>query len=123
MDFKIEDLFKYQKNKQEHKRQVFSKVLEQCIKRIKFVNKNSNSSCIVYTIPSIIPGQPLYNISECSEYLLYELENLGFKTEAKDHQNIIISWSQPEPVEQPEKEELNMLTGLSFNTGSKRKRK
>jgi hypothetical protein len=119
MDFNIEDLFKFQKVKDDHKKQVFYKVLEQCIKRVKFVNKNSNSTCLVYTIPSLIPGQPVYNITECLEFLLKELTTKGFKAEMKDPCSIFISWETRVSDEEPS---VNILSGLTFNKGKKRKR-
>jgi hypothetical protein len=123
MDFNINELKKIQNDKNENRKKVFVIVLQQCIKRVKYISKNSNSTECWYTIPKLIVGQPLFNIEKCSEFLLEELNTLGFKTSYMHPDNIHISWkyiNDKSTLKSPQKkvdkhDDFNMLEGLNFN--------
>jgi hypothetical protein len=119
MDFNINELKKIQNEKKENRKKVFIIVLQKCINRIKYINKNSNSTECWFTIPKLIVGQPLFNIPKCSEFLLEELNTLGFKTNCIQPDNIHISWKNiidgsSSSVKKIDND-FNMLEGLNFN--------
>jgi hypothetical protein len=126
MDFNINELKKIQNDKHENRKKVFVIVLQQCIKRVKYISKNSNSTEFWFTIPKLIIGQPLFNIEKCSEFLLEELNTLGFKTNYIQPDNIHISWKYINESSLSRKKldndndndndnDFNMLEGLNFN--------
>jgi hypothetical protein len=126
MDFNINELKKIQNEKFENRKKVFIIVLGQCINRVKYINKNSNATECWYNIPKIIVGQPLFNIEKCSEFVLKELNNLGFKTNCITPDNIHISWSlvdtqnTPDTPDNPDTTDttdtqVDLLYGLNFN--------
>jgi hypothetical protein len=128
MDFDINELKKVQNEKKENRKKVFIIVLEKCIKRIKYINKNSNSTSCCYVIPKLIVGQPLFNIDKCSGFLLEELNTLGFITNFIKPDRINISWdfteSEPQKGKTDPKKgkkidnkesDFNILDGLNFN--------
>jgi hypothetical protein len=121
MNFNINDLKKIQNDKNENRKKVFIIVLEQCIKRIKYINKNSNATDFWYIVPKIIVGQPLFNIEKCCEFLLEELNILGFKTTFISPDRINISWNnindsiEYNKIDKTSDSDFNILDGLNFN--------
>jgi hypothetical protein len=118
MDFNINELKKIQNDKNKNRRKVFVIVLQQCLKRVTFINKNSNSTECWFMIPKLIVGQPLFNIEKCSEFLLEELNTLGFKTNCIQPDNIHISWKLNEDKPSGKSSipnDFDMLDGLTFN--------
>jgi len=89
----ISDLHKKARQLKERKIKIYDEVLQKCHHRIKLVSKLTplNQWCF-YIIPKVVFGIPLYNLSECVEYLIRLLTNNGFKV-AYTHPNLLlITW-------------------------------
>jgi hypothetical protein len=138
MDFNIDELSKVQKSKEETKKEVYDIILERAVKRVKFINKNSNAKKIWFLVPSIIPGKPIFNMEDCVIYLVSKLREMGFESFAKSPNHIFISWEitgekpkasdlssgnqkkGPPPKKPTElNESVDMLSGLNFNLRKK----
>lgn len=119
--FDINDLKKNRKNRLETRAKIFDNVLTQCLKKITFISKNSNATYIWYKVPLLIPGQPIFNIEECIEYLLGKLKNYGFTTNYVKPNNIYISWETilKEDNKSSDNSVNNLFKGLSFKTKKK----
>lgn len=62
-----------------------------CLKVIEYRNKHGSTS-VVYLVPSIYIGFPVYDVQEAS-YCLYKLlKKKGFKV-IQNNKKLIISWS------------------------------
>jgi hypothetical protein len=89
----IGDLHKKARELKERKIKIYDEVLQKCHHRIKLVSKLTplNQWCF-YIIPKVVFGIPLYNLSECIEYLVRLLTENGFKV-AYTHPNLLlITW-------------------------------
>jgi hypothetical protein len=87
----INQLIKNQEKKKGYKEELFKKILKQAHRRIEFCS-NSGDSFAIFTIPMYIPGYPLFDKSECSYYLIRELQENGFETTGYSDQYLFISW-------------------------------
>lgn len=66
------------------------KIYDELLKMIRFKNKNG-VVCMVYEIPVIFPGFPLYDRAEVGYKLNKLLKKKGFKT-TMDNTKIYINW-------------------------------
>ena len=79
-------------NREEHKTKTFQRCFKECLKRIEFVNQNSRNTTCWYEVPSLIPGFPIFDVIECTEYLYNKLTELGFTVKIYKPKIISISW-------------------------------
>tara|TARA_B110001469_G_C9647965_1_gene328791 strand:- start:1569 stop:2024 length:456 start_codon:yes stop_codon:yes gene_type:complete len=89
----ISDLHRKTNELKQRKIKIYDEVLQKCHHRIKLVSKLTplNQWCF-YIIPKVLFGIPLYNLSECVEYLVRLLTDNGFRV-AYTHPNLLlITW-------------------------------
>jgi hypothetical protein len=87
------ELNKQLENKKKRSKQVFEKVLEACDRRIKNAVDVRAYECI-FTVPRFVLGFPLYDLSECLEFVLRKLVAHGFITQVlEDQRSVHISWN------------------------------
>lgn len=83
------------KNKREQTRiKTFDHIIEKCHSKIKLVASQGGMN-VFFEIPYIIIGFPLYNITECVEYIVDALRKNGMLVQVLPHPNtntIYISW-------------------------------
>jgi len=94
----ITDLQNNIKEKEKQTKKVFKEVLLDCYAKIKKRNNfneslNSNPY-IIFKVPPLIVGQPLYNYEDLLKYLIKQLQKGGFNVLInKEHGvNLYISW-------------------------------
>ena len=56
------------RKKEKKQKRIFTKILLQCVKRIKTVAKNEQTECI-YSVPNVVFGLPLFNKMTCLDKL------------------------------------------------------
>ena len=88
---KADELIKQQEERKKLKKKTFSKILNLVEKRIQ-MSSNSNNYYTWYEIPELILGLPIYNLSECKNYIVKKLEKNGFKTELYEPNLILVTW-------------------------------
>jgi hypothetical protein len=69
----------------------FEKVFEQCLKSIKFLNKNGKTS-MVYEIPVFVSGCPLVDQRECGKFLVQKLKELKLNVNTLKETKLFIDW-------------------------------
>jgi hypothetical protein len=94
--------------KKEMRVKVFSKILGKCHCKIKEAAKNELYLCH-YNVPEYVVGLPIYNISDCIEYVVGQLEENGFVVEHVYSKYIIISWFPSNKLENNEHSDKNTL--------------
>lgn len=110
----ISDLHKKARELKERKIKIYDEVLQKCHHRIKLVSKLTplNQWCF-YIIPKVVFGIPLYNLSECVEYLVRLLSENGFKV-AYTHPNLLlITW-----FEDPNNKNANQAKSITFGNNN-----
>jgi hypothetical protein len=73
----LNELYQMRKKKDTNKKQVFDKVLELCHRRIRNIGQFGGMNTF-YEIPGLVVGYPLYNIHDCTNYLIEQLRKTGF---------------------------------------------
>lgn len=87
----INELYNTQKARQLNKTNFFKKILQKCYNRIKTVAEKSETFCF-YLVPEFSIGIPLYNVYQCSEFIIDNLKKSGFNILYVRPNLIYISW-------------------------------
>jgi len=77
--------------RKQNRTQIYESVLEKCHMKIKAAAKQENYQCI-YDIPEYVVGLPLYNINECMDFIINQLNDNGFKVNYYFPKVLHISW-------------------------------
>lgn len=84
------------KAREDRKMETFNKVLDMCYQKILNTNKTSDECCCVFICPQIIFGLPLFNLSECINFIMQKLVEKGFEVYLAIPNHIHISWQTEE---------------------------
>lgn len=87
----IEELKKARKKDSYFLDNTVEELYKKCMKTIKFKNKGGITK-MLYQVPSILPGHPVYDQEEASCLLNEKLRKDGFKTIYKPPFDIFINW-------------------------------
>lgn len=97
--FKASDLLAQEKTLRRIRKRNYAVQFDKCIDAVRTVNEHCHTMYTMYTVPSMIPGEPHYNMDECIIYLKEELKKSDFYVRLMKPGNILyISW-KPEDVE------------------------
>ena len=88
----IYKLVKKKEKKQDYKDELFNKILQQCHRRIEFCS-NSGDLYSIFTIPNYVIGYPLFDKSECCDFLTKNLNINGFKVQSYSDNYIYVTWA------------------------------
>jgi hypothetical protein len=116
--------------KREKRIEVFDKILKLCHGRIVRASKKENSSCL-YKVPEMKVGMPVYNIKECTAYLILNLKKNGFKVKYIPPNALHIDWKKDnDPITtktikayQTEDDALLLEDFIPINTSKENKNK
>lgn len=81
------------------KNECFDKVLDLCHKKIILQTNHSKLNCF-YEVPLYVFGFPIYDLTQCIEYLISTLETEGFLVKYFFPKYLYISWDFEEISEQ-----------------------
>ena len=87
----IDSLHETNKKRDDLKLKTFQHVLELCHNKIKLVAQTGTTICW-YAVPEIMAGYPLYDIEECSEWLLEKLLGENLQVDYYKPNLFLISW-------------------------------
>jgi len=93
----LNELYHMGKQKQQARTRCFDKVLELCHRRVRTVAACSGTNTI-FEIPSVLIGLPLYDLAECTRYVVDALRKPGFLVQIMPaYENMLyISWDPKE---------------------------
>lgn len=86
------EIQKKQLEREQRRTKIYTKILENCFKRIKLCADKEETVCI-YTLPEYIVGVPLYNMTDCIMFILQNVKSKGFNCRYYHPYTIIITWS------------------------------
>ena len=89
----IPHLVKPHQKKSERRLHVYRKILQKCHSRIQTNADNGALHCW-YVVPDFVFGLPLFNVAECTHYLLAALRDNGFETMLMPPKTIFIDWAR-----------------------------
>ena len=105
----IHEIQKKQKEKDTFRLNIYKHISSRVFKKIKDVSEKEETY-VLYELPELIPGLPLYDMNECIIFIMNLLKDKGFKSKYVHPYSIFIKWDLP-------KSSLNNLLG--FSVGSK----
>ena len=103
--FDIGELKKLEDEKAKTREAIYEKVHTMCLNRIKQVSKNSNDSCAMFTVPAFVPGQAVFDISKCIDYICKKLVVHNIKTKVIKGKFILLDWSNVSVPKKPKPED------------------
>lgn len=93
-NYSIQDIYKVQKDKEKYRMKIYESILSKCLKKIKELALHEEYFCL-FPLPEYIPGHPIYNMTECVQYILNSLHDNGFHARYVDPFMVFISWTLP----------------------------
>lgn len=70
----------------------FNIVLNKCIQKINYTNKNSEQTFIIFEVPKILIGYPLYDKNSCIIYIIENLVKEKYKVDFIEPCYLYIDW-------------------------------
>lgn len=93
----INSLYHEQEEREKNKKEIYDSVLQKCHNKIRCSSKtNPYDQWCYFVIPKFIYGIPLYNLSECINYLVTHLSKNGFNTTYTHPNLLVITWFKSE---------------------------
>lgn len=89
--------------KETSKIDIFNIVLNKCIEKIIFTNKNTDKTFIIFEIPKLLIGYPNYDMKNCILFIIKKLSEKGYLIEFIEPFYLYIDWGS-KPVESKLKE-------------------
>ncbi|NBU33715.1 hypothetical protein EB118_05375 [bacterium] len=74
------------------KREILSIVLNKCIEKIVYTNRNTDKTFIIFEVPQVLIGYPLYDVSSCILFLKSELEKESYLVDFIEPFYLYIDW-------------------------------
>ena len=93
--YSLQDIYKNQREREKQRMKIYENILSKCYKKIKEMSLHEEKICF-FPLPEYIPGQPIYNMTECVQYILNSLHDSGFHARYVNPFMIFISWSVPQ---------------------------
>lgn len=90
----ILSLHKEKSSQENSKNDIYSIVLNKCIDKIKYTNKHTDQTYIVFDVPNILIGYPSYNFKSCILFLISQLSKHGYIIEFIQPNQLYIDWGQ-----------------------------
>lgn len=89
---KTSDLFDIDKQKKDKLKELCEQLLQECYSKIKYRHKHGYNYSI-YSVPTIVPGYPLFDVKEVIKYMIKKLQIGGFEIFLYNNGNLHIQWN------------------------------
>lgn len=92
------ELYDMKKKKETNRTKCFDHIMELCHRRIRNIASYGGLNCF-YEVPGLLIGFPLYNLQECTTYIIDKLRTAGFLVQLLPPPQvgiIYISWDPQE---------------------------
>jgi hypothetical protein len=106
----LTELYDMRKKKDINRTKSFDHIMELCHRRIRNIASYGGMNCF-YEIPGILIGFPLYNLAECTQYIIDKIRSSGFLVQLLPPPQISVIYISWDPQEIKPKRPV--LTGPS----------
>lgn len=90
----VKDVLKAREQRQKDRQKIFDVFIRRASERVKTaVRMNPDITCVVYTIPDMLFGLPLYNVHECINHIQEQFMKTGFDVRVISPNSVIIDWT------------------------------
>ena len=107
-ELNINELYQTQRTKQINRLTFFQKILKKCHHRIQTVSKKAETYCF-FIVPEFVFGVPLFNVYQCSQFIIDNLIKSGFYVIYIRPNIIYISWDLRQYLTNEQKKQLNNI--------------
>ena len=90
---KADEIIKQQKIRENRKNITFDKIYAHIERKI-YLASSTNNYFTCYQIPEFLVGLPIYNFTECKEYIKKKLINDGFNITFYEPNVILVNWNK-----------------------------
>lgn len=91
----IYSLQQERKSRDKLKTDIYSIVLNKCIEKIVYTNRNTDKTFIIFEVPKILIGYPSYDMQHCLLYLMEKLSDKDYLVEFMEPFYLYIDWGRP----------------------------
>ena len=88
----IQDIQKRRQDRKQQTKQIYKTIITDVLRHVQAKDKLSRNNTI-YRIPSIVYGNPSYNIAKATYYIMHVLTKGGFVVFPYENNHIYIDWS------------------------------
>lgn len=95
MSGRVPNIFTLQQEREirnRSKNDVYSIVLNRCIEKITYTNRNTDKSFVIFEVPKILIGYPYYDMQSCIMFLMNKLSEQQYLVEFIDPFYLYIDW-------------------------------
>lgn len=107
----VEYLQKQKSDKENSKLEIYKVVLNKCIEKIVYTNKHTDKTFIIFEVPQVLIGYPLYDMKSCLLYIIKKLFKHGYIIEFIEPFYLYIDWGSSNPI-------INNVSNVSINNSS-----
>lgn len=104
----LNELYQLKKKKDNIKNVCFDKIIELCHRRIRNISSHGGLNTF-YEIPGILIGYPLYNLYECTDYVIKSLRKNGLFVQLLPPPQISVIYISWDPDELKHKNTTSMI--------------
>lgn len=102
--------------KETSKIDIFNIVLNKCVEKIIFTNRNTDKTFIIFEIPKILIGYPNYDMKNCILFIISQLSGRGYLVEFMEPFYLYIDWGS-----KPNNTMSKIKTNVNVNVSNKDK--
>lgn len=88
----IDSLHQEKSKKEQSKSDIFNIVLNKCIEKIVYTNRHTDKTFVIFEVPKILIGYPMYDMRSCLLFLIGRLSATGYLVEFIDPFYLYIDW-------------------------------
>jgi hypothetical protein len=88
--------------KEKSRNDVFTLVLNKCIEKILYTNKNTDKTFIFFEVPKILIGFPFYDMKSCIIFIMQKLVEEDYQVNFIEPFYLYIDWGSSVQKETPE---------------------
>lgn len=88
----ISSLHDEKNSKEKVRLDMFKIVLNKCIEKIVYTNRHTDKTFVIFEVPRILIGYPLYDMRSCIVFLLQELSKNNYYVEFIEPFYLYIDW-------------------------------
>jgi len=88
----IDSLHREKSIKDDSKAKIFNLVLNKCVEKISYTNRHTDKTFVIFEVPQVLIGYPLYDMKSCLLFLITKLSASGYIIEFIDPFYLYIDW-------------------------------
>jgi hypothetical protein len=98
----IDNLHKEKVVKEKSKIEIYNVVLNKCIEKIVYTNRHTDKTFVIFEVPKILIGYPLYDMKSCILFLINKLAQNNYLIEFIEPFYLYIDWgTKKQRIESP----------------------